>query len=56
MNFKEKLEKEKNDVTEKKSKAISNAVMNALMTFCEQEQEFAQAIESAVPTSNSLQS
>lgn len=40
----EKLDAEKKTVTGQKEKAMAGAVLSAIKTFCEQEQEFAQAV------------
>lgn len=43
-NVEEKLEKESFEISGRKEKAMMSAVRNALMSFCGQESEFAQAI------------
>lgn len=43
-NAEEKLKKESADITERKAAAMLEAVRKALISFCKQEPEFAQAI------------
>ena len=42
--IKEKLEKEMAEINEQRAKVIAQPTLNALMEFCRQESEFAQAI------------
>lgn len=41
---KEKLEKEKTEIKDRKAEVIAEPTLNALLEFCRQEEEFAQAI------------